>query len=65
MGNVALPGGGYATDEEGLSALVWEAKRRKITYGQLVANTTKQERAEIVGEYCAQKRRKKRRSQGV
>ncbi|MBD5098156.1 MAG: hypothetical protein HDT35_01130 [Clostridiales bacterium] len=48
---VELPGGGCATESEALSALVLEAKRRKTSYGLLVANTTEWERKEIVRDY--------------
>lgn len=61
-GMIELPGGGYATESEALNALVWEAKRRGTSYGLLVANTTERERAEIIRDYCAEKRKKGRRS---
>lgn len=59
---IELPGGGCATESEALSALVREAKRRNTSYGLLVANTTERERKEIIRDYCAEKRRKARRS---
>ena len=59
---VELPDGGRATESEALSALVREANRRKISYGMLVASTTERERVEIIRDYCAEKRRKGRRS---
>lgn len=59
-GTVQLPNGRCATESEALSALAREAKRRKTSYGLLVANTTERERAEIIREYCAEKRRKAR-----
>lgn len=62
MSMVELPGGGCATDSEALNALVAEARRRGISYGNLVASTTEWERAEIIRDYCALKRRKARRS---
>lgn len=58
---IELPGGGCATDSEALNALAAEAKRRGTTYGLLVANTTGQEQAEIIRDYCGSKRRKGRR----
>ena len=58
---VELPGGGCATESEALSALAREAKRRGVSYGHLVANTTERERAEIIRDYCAEKRRKVRK----
>lgn len=62
MSMVELPGGGCATESEALSALAREAKRRGTSYGLLVSNTTERERAEIIQEYCAEKRRKGRRA---
>ena len=41
--------------------LAAEAKRRGISYGHLVAETTEWERAEIIRDYCAEKRRKGRK----
>ena len=58
---IELPGGGYATESEALSALAREAKRRKTSYGMLVANTTERERAEIIRDYCEEKARNRRR----
>ena len=57
MGRVELPGGGCATDSEALTALAAEAKRRGISYGKLVADTTAREQDDIIREYCASKRR--------
>lgn len=34
-----------------LTALAAEARRRGITYGQLVASTTEHQRQEIIGRY--------------
>lgn len=62
MGRVELPGGGCATEREALNALAAEARRRGVSYGRLVASTTEWERAEIIRDYCALKRRKARRS---
>ncbi len=62
MSKVELPGGGYATESEALSALAREANRRGISYGNLVANTTEQERAEIIRDYCAEKWKKGRKN---
>lgn len=58
---IELPGGGGATESEALSALAREARRRKTSYGKLVAATTERERAEIIRDYCGQQRRKARR----
>lgn len=52
---VELPGGGYATESEALSALAREARRRNTIYGLLVANTTERERGEIIQAYCVEK----------
>lgn len=62
MSRVELPGGGCATESEALGALAAEAKKRGVSYGQLVASTTEWERSEIIRDYCASKRRKARRS---
>ena len=61
MSMVKLPGGGYATDSEALNALAAEAKKRGVSYGHLVADTTERERAEIIRDYCAKKRRSGRK----
>ena len=44
-----------------LEALAAEAKRRGVSYGHLVADTTERERAEIIRDYCAKKRRSGRK----
>lgn len=59
-GTVYLPGGGCATESEALCALAREARRRKTSYGLLVAGTTERERAEIIKGYCAETRRRGR-----
>ena len=61
MSVVELPGGGCATESEALSALAREAKRRGVSYGHLVANTTEHERTKIIQDYCAEKRRKRKK----
>ena len=61
MGRVELPGGVCATDSEALNALAAEAKKRGVSYGHLVASTTAWERAEIIRDYCAGRRRKARK----
>ncbi len=61
MSMVELPGGGCATESEALTALAAEAKRRGVSYGHLVAETTEWERAEIIRDYCAKKRRSGRK----
>lgn len=61
MSMVELPGGGCATESEALSALAREAKRRGVSYGHLAASTTERERAEIIRDYCAEKRRKRKK----
>lgn len=62
MSMIELPGGGRATENEALTALAAEAKRRGISYGHLTANTTEHERTKIIQDYCVEKRRKGRRS---
>lgn len=59
---VELPGGGCATESEALTALAVEARRRGVSYGHLVADTTEWERDQIIRDYCAEKRKKARRS---
>lgn len=61
MGRVELPGGVCATESEALTALAAEAKRRGVSYGHLVADTTERERVEIIRDYCAEKWRKGRK----
>lgn len=62
MSMVELPGGGCATESEALTALAVEARRRGVSYGHLVADTTEWERDQIIRDYCAEKRKKARRS---
>ena len=59
MSGVELPGGWCSTESEAISAMVREAKRRNTSYGMLIANTTERERAEIIRDYCVEKRRKR------
>lgn len=54
---IELQDGSSATESEALSAMVHEAKKRGISYGQLVANTTEGERYAIIRDYCVEKRR--------
>lgn len=61
MSMVELPGGGCATESEALTALAAEAKRRGVSYGKLVADTTEWERDDIIRDYCASKLRKARK----
>ena len=56
-----LCNGVYATPTEELSALALEARRRGISYGHLVANTTFYEQQEIILGYCEEKARNRRR----
>lgn len=56
-----LRNGVYATPAEELSALALEARRRGISYGHLVANTTTYEQQEIIRDYCEEKTRNRRR----
>ena len=57
---VELPGGGCATESEALTALAAEAKRRGVSYGNLIASTSGWEQDEIIRDYCAEKRRNRR-----
>ena len=52
-----LPDG--CTEATAISALVREAKRRRTSYGLLVANTTERERAEIIRTYHMEKRKRR------
>ena len=56
-----LRNGVYATPTEELSALALEARRRGISYGHLVANTTPHEQQEIIRDYCEEKAKNRRR----
>ena len=56
-----LRNGVYATPTEELSALALEARRRGISYGRLVANTTPYEQQESIRDYCEEKARNRRR----
>jgi len=56
-----LRNGVYATPTEELSALALEARRRGISYGHLVANTTPYEQQEIIRDYCEENARNRRR----
>ena len=49
------------TPADELSALALEARRRGISYGHLVANTTPYEQQEIIRDYCEEKARNRRR----
>ena len=61
MSMVELPGGGCATESEALTALAAEAKKRGISYGSLIASTSGWEQDEIIRDYCASKRRNRRK----
>ena len=56
-----LSDGKYASPPDELTALVLEAHRRGVSYGQLVANTSQRELDEIIRAYCGGKARKKKR----
>lgn len=51
-----------ATEWEALDVLAKEAKRRKTSYGDLIANTTEQERADIIQDYCSEVRKKRKKA---
>lgn len=50
-----LRNGTCATPNEELTALALEARRRSLSYGQLVGNTTLWEQQEIIRNYCEKK----------
>lgn len=52
-----LRNGTCATPNEELTALALEARRRGLSYGQLVGNTTLWEQQEIIRDYCEEKAR--------
>ena len=56
-----IQNGIYATPTYELPALALEARRRGISYGHLVANTTPYEQQEIIRDYCEEKARNRRR----
>lgn len=58
-----LDNGKYAAPSDELTALVLEAHRRGVSYGQLVANTSQRVLDEIIRAYCGGKARKKKRRQ--
>ena len=60
-GAIELPDGRQVTASEALTALTLEARRRGISYGRLVANTTEAKRKEIILAHCKEKRQRKRR----
>ena len=51
-----LRGGGWATASEELTALLLEARRRGLSYGQLVANTNRWDLREVIWACCAEKK---------
>ena len=50
-----LRNGTCATPNEELTALALEARRRGVSYGQLVGNTTLWEQQESIRDYCEEK----------
>lgn len=55
---IEIQSGIYATPTDELTALALEARERKISYGQLVNNTTSYERQQIVRRYCIERGKK-------
>ncbi len=53
-----IQNGIYATPTDELTALALEARKRKISYGQLVSTTTGYEQQQIVRQYCIERGRK-------
>jgi len=59
-GMTDLRDGGWATPSEEPTALALEARRRGLSYGQLAANTDRWDLCEIIRDYCAEKKRRRR-----
>ena len=53
-----IQSGIYATPTDELTALAMEARKRKISYGQLVNITTGYEQQQIVRQYCIERGKK-------
>lgn len=53
-----IQNGIYAAPTDELSALVLEARKRKISYGQLVSATTNYVQQQIVRQYCIERGKK-------
>lgn len=53
-----IQNGIYATPTDELTALALEARKRKISYGQLVSTTTSYEQQQIVRQYCIDRGKK-------
>ena len=53
-----IQNGIYATPTDELTALALEARKRKISYGQLVSTTTVYEQQQIIRQYCIEQRKK-------
>lgn len=53
-----IQNGIYATPTDELTALALEARKRKISYGQLVSSTTGYEQQQIVRQYCIERGKK-------
>ena len=53
-----IQSGIYATPTDELTALALEARKRKISYGQLVNITTGYEQQQIVRQYCIERGKK-------
>jgi len=52
-------------DRTALAALCWEARRRGVSYGQLVAQTSREERESIRKKYIRAKAAQKKREEGA
>ena len=53
-----IQNGIYATPTDELTALALEARKRKISYGQLVSTTTGYEQQQIIRQYCIERGKK-------
>ena len=53
-----IQNGIYAAPTDELTALALEARKRKISYGQLVSTTTGYEQQQIIRQYCIEQRKR-------
>ena len=53
-----IQNGIYATPTDELTALALEARKRKISYGQLVSTTSGYKQQQIIRQYCIERGKK-------
>ena len=53
-----IQNGIYVTPTDELTALTLEARKRKISYGQLVSTTTGYEQQQIIRQFCIERGKK-------